>query len=80
MPGRAQGQDSHRLLTSVSQEAGSVMASSTMLISSSLSHTQESLMASMALRTMTILSAGWRYSSNACGRKEGRDGVSHRVP
>lgn len=56
VPGRAGGQGSHRLLTSVSQEAGSVMATFRMLISPSLSQSQESVMAPMALRTMTVLS------------------------
>lgn len=50
------------------------MASSSMLLAPSLSEMLASVMASMAVRMMSVLSKDWRYLPNTCGRKEGRKG------
>ena len=50
------------------------MASSSMLLAPSFSEMLASVMASMAVRMTSVLSKGWRYLPNTCGRKERREG------
>ena len=56
------------------------MMTFSMFLASPLSKMLESLIASMATRTISVLSEGRRYFAKVCGRKEGREAVSHRVP
>lgn len=56
------------------------MAISSMSLAASLSKMLESLIASMATRTMSALSAGVKNFTCFYGRKEGSEDMSHECP
>lgn len=78
-PDRAKGR-AIQALTSVSHSSGDLMATSRKFLAARWSKASESLIASMAERTMSVFSPGVKYPCKAYGRKEGSKGLSHRVP